>query len=96
MKLFNDEPFTVDSLAEYYDLTGDPTISRILDYGYEEAFYDVEEANPDGMNESDFVDAVCERAEKIAGWDFFEFDSEEEYDREMALSWAEICDWDDR
>lgn len=96
MKLFNDEPFEVDSLTEYYELTGDSQICRILDYGYESSFYDIERANPDGMNEDDFVEAVCERAEKIAGWDFFEFDSREEYEEEQALAWAEICDCDDR
>lgn len=96
MKLFNEEPFTVDSLEEYYKLTGDSQICRILDYGYESAFYDIERAYPEGMDEADFVEAVCERAEKIAGWDFFGYDSREEYEEEQALAWAEICEWDDR
>jgi hypothetical protein len=96
MKLFADEPFDVDSLTEYYELTGDSQICRILDYGYESAFDDIERANPEGMDEADFVEAVCERAEKIAGWDFFEFDSEEEYQDELALAFEEICEWDDR
>ena len=96
MRLFNDEPFDVDSLEEYYDLTGDSDICRVLDYGYGDAFYDVEKKHPEGMDESDFVSAVCEQAVKDAGWDFMQYDSYEEYDEEQALAWAEICDWDDR
>lgn len=32
---------------------------------------------------------------KLVGWNFMEYDSEEEQDYEEALSWREICDWDD-
>lgn len=96
MKILADEPFTIDSLTEYYELTGDRDICRIIDFGYEDAFAYVERANPDGMEEADFVETVCERAKDIAGWNFFEYDSEEEYREELALAYDEICNWDDR
>lgn len=90
----------IDSFADI-EVMGEAatTINRAEDAGYYDELFDAMEKDLKG-------EATIEQIEdwltdtsnivKVAGWDFVNFDSQDEYDREQYLSMKEVTDWDDR
>lgn len=89
----------IETLSDY-ETAGEAAnvIERLEATGYADDIIALAERKyPNGCTEDEFESFLTSReVVDYVGWDFIQYDSEEEYENERALSWAEITDWDDR
>lgn len=96
MKVYNE----IQSFAEFDANESANIINRLYDYNVaDEAFAIVEKEFPNGCTSEQLDAWLCNNKGvfvDLLGWDFFNYDSEEEYNADEEAAWAELDEDDYR